>query len=57
VAELALGIIHKHKRHFRQLVSLIRLRYIERIQKNRYIQTGRHLLVSQQDIENILESK
>src|SRR5579862_2507508 len=56
VAELALGIIHNRRRRFRQLVSLIRLRYIERIQKNSNIQTGRHILLGQQDIENILES-
>jgi hypothetical protein len=56
IAELAVAIIHKHRRYFRQLVSLIRLRYIERIVKNRDIQTGRHSLLSQEDIQGILKA-
>jgi hypothetical protein len=56
VAEMAVAIIHKHRRHFRQLVSLIRLRYTERILKNRNVQTGQVSLLSQEDIQVILES-
>jgi ATP-dependent protease HslVU (ClpYQ) ATPase subunit len=56
VAEMAVAIIHKHRRHFRQLVSLIRLRYTERILKNRDVQTGRVSLLSQEDIQGILEA-
>jgi len=56
VAELAVAIIHKHRRHFRQLVSLIRLRCIERIMRNSDVQTGRVSLLSQEDIQGILEA-
>jgi len=54
IADMAVGIIQKHRRHFRQLVSLIRQRYIDRIGTNRNIQTGRHNLVTQQELENLL---
>jgi hypothetical protein len=56
VAEMAVAIIDKHRRHFRQLVSLIRLRYTERVLKNRDVQTGRVSLLSQEDIQGILEA-
>jgi len=53
VADIAVRMIHQHRRHFRQLVSLIRRRFIERLLKNRDIETGRHLLVSQADLQKI----
>ena len=52
LAEQAMGIIHKRRRHFRQLVSLIRQRFIDRIWNNTNIQTGRHNLVTQQDLDD-----
>jgi hypothetical protein len=57
LAEQAVVIIHKRRRHFRQIVSLIRLRFLDRIWSNRNIQTGRHNLVSQEDLESIFGDK
>jgi hypothetical protein len=57
IAEQAVGIIHKHRRNFRQLVSLIRRRFVERIWTNQEVQTGRHNLVTQEDLEAIFSAK
>ncbi len=57
IADMAVGIIHKHRRHFRQLVSLIRQRFIDRIWTNRDIETGRHNLLTQEDLEAIFGDK
>jgi hypothetical protein len=56
IAEMAVGIIHKHRRTFRQLVSLIRQRFTERIWSNRNIQTGRHNLVIQEDLDKLFSA-
>jgi len=53
IAEQAVGIIQKRRRHFRQLVSLIRQRFVDRIWTNQNIQTGRHNLVTQEDLKAI----
>ena len=57
LADMAVGIIHKHRRHFRQLVSFIRQRFIDRIWTNRDIQSGRHNLATQEELEAILNEK
>lgn len=55
IADMAVTIIHKHRRHFRQLVSLVRLRFAERVWNNRDIHTGRHLLVTQEELQRMFE--
>src|SRR5271165_951777 len=51
-SDKALEIIKSHKRPFRQLVSLIRQRYRGLVQ-NRNIQTGRHTLVTKEDLDKL----
>lgn len=53
VSDMAVTIINKHRRAFRQLMSLIRQRYVDRISKNRNIDTGRHKLVTQKDLDTL----
>lgn len=53
IAEIAAQIIQKHRRKFRQLVSLIRKRFAERVWSNRNIQSGRHNLLTQEDIDKL----
>jgi hypothetical protein len=53
LAGQGVGIIQKRRRHFRQLVSLIRQRFTERIWTNSKIQTGRHNLLTQQDLDDL----
>src|SRR5262249_33184576 len=53
VSDMALPIIKKHRRLFRQLVSLTRQRYTDRILRNRNIETGRHMLVTQEDLDRV----
>jgi hypothetical protein len=53
ISDVAVGIINKRRREFRQLVSLIRQRYVDRITKNRNIESGRHLLVTQADLDKL----
>ncbi len=53
IAEMAVQIIHGHRRAFRQLVSLIRKRFVERVWQNRDVQTGRLNLLSQEDLDNL----
>jgi hypothetical protein len=52
VSDHALKLIKSHKRPFRQLVSLIRQRYRDLI-RNRNIQTGRHTLVTKEDLDEL----
>lgn len=54
VAKMAVGIIHKRRRAFRQLVSLICRRFTERVWNNRNVQTGRLSLLSQEDLDKLL---
>jgi hypothetical protein len=53
IAEMAVGIIQKRRRAFRQLVSLIRQRFTERVWNNRTIQTGRLNLLAQEDLDKL----
>ncbi|HEY2171179.1 MAG TPA: hypothetical protein VGJ30_16260, partial [Candidatus Angelobacter sp.] len=53
IAEMAVVRIQKHRRKFRQLVSLIRKRFTEQVWSNRNIQTGRHNLLSQGDLDKL----
>ena len=53
VSDMALEIIKPKRRAFRQLVSLIRQRFTDRVLKNRDIQTGSHLLVTEEDLDKI----
>jgi hypothetical protein len=50
---MAAGIIQKHRRKFRQLESLIRKRFTEQVWSNRNIQTGRHNLLTQGDLDKL----
>ena len=50
-------ILFRHKRHFWQLVALIRTRYAERILSNREVQTGRYNLATEADFDNIFGEK
>ena len=52
VSDQALKIFKSHRRPFRQLVSLIRQRYRDLI-RNRNIQTGRHTLVTKEDLDKL----
>jgi hypothetical protein len=53
IAEMAVGIIHKRRRAFRQLVSIIRQRFSERVWNNRNVQTGRHSLLTRDDLDKL----
>jgi hypothetical protein len=53
IAEMAMGIIEKHRRAFRQLVSLIRQRFIDRVWTNPGIQSGRLNLLTQEDLDKL----
>jgi hypothetical protein len=53
IAEMPMQIIQSHKRAFRQLVSLIRRRFTERIWKNLNVPAGRVNLISQEDLDNL----
>ena len=53
LAAMAVPLIHKRRRVFRRLMSVPRERYVTRIQKNRDIQTGRHNLLNEQDLDAI----
>jgi hypothetical protein len=53
ISDLAVAIINKHRRTFRQLISLIRIRYVNLITKNRDIETGRHILVTEGELEKL----
>jgi hypothetical protein len=53
IAGIAVEIIRKHRRKFRQLVSLIRKRFTERVWSNRNIQSGRHNLLTQEDLDKL----
>jgi len=57
VAKQAQPIFHRDRLHFWQVVALLRARYVERITSNRDIQTGRHNLVTEQDLEAIFGDK
>lgn len=52
VSDQAVEIIRSHRRAFRQLVSLIRQRYMD-LMKNRSIETGRYKLVTQEDLDDL----
>ena len=53
IGELAMQIIRKHRRAFRQVVSLIRKRFTERVWNNLNVQTGRLNLVTQEDLDRL----
>jgi hypothetical protein len=53
IAESALEIIRKRRRAFRQLVSLIRQRFIERVWKNANIEAGRLNLLTEEDLNRL----
>jgi hypothetical protein len=57
LAEMAVDIIRGHKRAFRQLVSLIRQRFMDLMKNGNKLQTGRHLLISEQDLDAIFAQK
>lgn len=52
LAEMALPLIHKRSEVFNLLVSRIREAFLEKM-KDRNIQTGRHTLLTEQDLETI----
>jgi hypothetical protein len=53
IAESALEIIGKRRRAFRQLVSLIRQRFTDRVWKNPNVQAGRLNLLTEEDLDRI----
>ena len=53
VSDMAVRIINTHRRAFRQLMSLVRQRYVDGIARNRNIETGRHKLVTQKDLDKL----
>ncbi len=52
LSDQAAQIIKSHRRPFRQLVSLIRQRYMDLV-KNRNIQTCRYTLVTKEDLDRL----
>jgi hypothetical protein len=52
-SDMALELIKPKRRAFRQLVSLIRQRFTDRVLKNRDIQTGSHMLVTEEDLDKL----
>ena len=52
VSDLAIGIIKPRRRAFRQLVSLMRQRYMDLV-KNRDIQTGHYTLLTEDDLDKL----
>lgn len=55
LAGMALEIIKPRGRAFRQLVSIIRQRFTERIWTNPNTQTGRLTLLAQEDLDNLFD--
>jgi hypothetical protein len=53
IADMAVGIIQKRRRAFRQLISLIRRRFVERVWNNRAVETGRVSLLTQSDLDDL----
>jgi hypothetical protein len=53
IAEMAVAIIQKKRRAFRQLVSFIRQRFTDRVWNNRTVQPGRLNLLTQEDLDKL----
>lgn len=53
VAEMAVELIHTRRRAFRRLISVIRKRF-EILIHDRNLQTGRHLLLTEQELDAVI---